>query len=106
MRRFVLAGVLAWSIAPCSAQTLPSIAQLLPQVSVEPPLFTEIIDATTKDTTKRLLGPFTIRNNSRYDLKDLEINCSYIAPSETIIGNHTVKIFEIFKASTRQNTAA
>ena len=106
MRSWLIIGMLALAIAPGVAQTLPPISQLLPQVGVEAPPVEEITDSASKETTKRLSGAFGIRNNSRYDLKDLEVRCSYIAPSGTIIGNYTVTVYEIFKATTRQTSAS
>src|SRR5262245_10858722 len=105
MRSLVIAGALACSIAPCLAQTPPPVGQLLPQITVEAPSIVEVTDPLSKKRTRQLTGTFTVRNSSRYDLQELEINCAYVAPGGTVVGNHSVKVYETFKAYTRQATA-
>ena len=97
---------LASFTVPSLAQGLPPITGMLPQVAVEAPELEEIVDPVSKEKLKRLSGPFSIRNGSRYDLKDLNIRCDFVAPSGTIIGNQSVTIYEIFRSSGRQSTGA
>jgi len=49
-----------------------------------------------------MLGDFTIRNSSPYDVKDIEVRCSLSGPSGTVIDHNTRTIYDIVKArSTR-----
>lgn len=45
---------------------------------------------------------FTLENRNDFDIKDVVIDCDYIAPSGTIIGRQRAAIFDIIRAkSTR-----
>jgi hypothetical protein len=46
-----------------------------------------------------MMANFTVRNNSPYDIKDLEIQCEHSAPSGTVIDSNTRTIYEIVKAN-------
>ncbi len=49
-----------------------------------------------------MLANFTFRNNSPYDVKDLDIECEHSAPSGTVIDKNERTIYQIVKAhSTR-----
>jgi hypothetical protein len=104
MRNLAVIGLLFSSPSLCFGQSLPPISQLLPQVSVEPPAIIDATDPASRQTARRPAGPFNVRNNSRYDVRDLELRCSYVA-GDKILGQHAITIHETFRAGSRRRTA-
>jgi hypothetical protein len=45
---------------------------------------------------------FTIENQSKYDIKDLEIKCTHFAKSGTVIDSNTRTIYDIVKAKSKK----
>jgi hypothetical protein len=47
-----------------------------------------------------MIANFTIKNNSNYDVKDIEVKCTHSANSGTVIDSNDRTIYEIVKAHT------
>jgi hypothetical protein len=45
---------------------------------------------------------FTIENQSKYDVKDIEIKCTHFAKSGTVIDSNTRTIYDIVKAKSKK----
>jgi hypothetical protein len=46
-----------------------------------------------------MIADFTVRNDSPYDVKDIEIQCKHSAPSGTVIDQNTRTVYQIVKAN-------